>query len=505
MRNKFGTILISILLFSSVAAGQQQDGSVLERRVSLNEQDQSLGYILDQVSWQTRVFFSYDAGVIDSEKRYSIDALDKSLFSVLNEIFNARKYKFTELENQVIITKREDIRERADTATLDTIPVKYYFLTSKLVDDSRGRPISYATISLLNKPIGTISNRDGEFLLKVHPDRILDTLVISCMGYRQLIMPAFHLLDEDLIVMNAMSIRIREVKVTSTTPDKLLVNIRENIRKNYSGQTKLMTGFYRETVKQDKGYISVSEAIVEILKAPYYSTYKDDVTRLVKGRQNRNVQPLNWLNFKVQGGPFSITKLDIVKTAETFVDEQYQELYKYNISKVISYMDQPAYVLQFQPVSDRIFPVYKGEMYVHRETFAVLHCNFGYTKPGLRDATNVLIKKKPRGVKVRTTYVNYAINYQQYQGRLQIASAQTAIKFRIRSKHDKLNSEFISVSDLLITDIQPTDLKKIARGEAFSQNDIFVDMIGNYDPQFWENYNIIQPDEDLRNAIKDLP
>jgi len=29
-------------------------------------------------------------------------------------------------------------------------------------------------------------------------------------------------------------------------------------------------------------------------------------------------------------------------------------------------------------------------------------------------------------------------------------------------------------------------------------------MIGSYDPDFWENYNIIKPDEDLRIAVQKL-
>ena len=85
-----------------------------------------------------------------------------------------------------------------------------------------------------------------------------------------------------------------------------------------------------------------------------------------------------------------------------------------------------------------------------------------------------------------------------------MATAQASIKFRIRSRRENINSEFHSVSDLLITDIQPTELRRFGRDESFGQRDIFVEMIGSYDPQFWENYNIIKPDEDLRNAVQNL-
>ena len=495
-------IVFSILLFFLSANGQQQDGSVLEKRITINETDKPLNTILDQLSWQTGVYFSYDATIIDSNKNYSVNANGISLYTVLNQLFNSDIFNFTELENQVIITKKSN-PDFINSVKKDSIHLKYFFLSGKIIDDKKGEPIPYATISILNKPIGTISNTDGDFLLKIHPDLIRDTIIISCMGYAQFITPAFNLLDEDVFIMKPVSIRIREVKVTSTTPENLLKNIREKIQTNYSTNTDLMTAFYRETVQQDGSYISASEAVIEILKASYNSMLKTDLVRLIKGRRSRDIKPLNWINFKLQGGPFTITKLDVIKTMESFIDKDNQHLYNYNVSKVIWYNNYPVYVLNFKPVTEfRDQTLYEGELYVHRETFAVVHAEFYLSKTGLKNAQNVLIQKKPKGVKARPIYVNYTVNYQFIDSKWKLANAQASVKFKIRNRSDKLNSEFHSISDLLITDIQPTDLKRFDRDESIGQRDIFVEIINGYDPEFWENYNIIKPNEELQNAIK---
>ncbi|NQU51097.1 MAG: carboxypeptidase-like regulatory domain-containing protein [Bacteroidetes bacterium] len=494
-------ILISILLLSLPAKAQQQDGSVLERRVSINQQNQPLNYILDQLSWQASVFFSYDASLIDAEKKLSIDINNKSLYTVLNKLFENRGFDFSELENQIIISEKIHTKN-IQTVKNDSVPIKYFFLTGKLIDSKKENPIKYASISVLNFPIGTISNDDGEFLLKIHPNNILDTIVISCMGYSQIITPAHTILDEDIFAMNPISIRIKEIKVTSTTPQKLLKNIRNNYTLNYSNSTKLMTAFYRETVKQDEKYINISEAILEVLKAPYFNTLRSDVVRLLKGRKSPDVQPFQWINFKLQGGPFTITKLDAIKTLERFIDKDFEKLHNYHISNVIWYNNHPVYVLAFEPASVLKFPAFRGEMYVHRETFAIVHVRFQLVKSSLLEAKSLMIKKKPRGIKARPSYVQYNVNYQQFQGKWHLATAQASVKFKIRSKRDKLNSEFHSISDLLITDIQPTELKRFTKIESFKQRDVFVEMINNYDERFWENYNIIKPDEDLRNAFK---
>jgi len=315
-------------------------------------------------------------------------------------------------------------------------------------------------------------------------------------------MPAYEILDEDIIEMSQVSIRIKEVKVMATTPEKLLQNIRENLEVNYSNGSKLMTAFYRETVKQDNDYISVSEAVIEILKAPYTNTLRTDLVRIVKGRRSPDVKPFQWLNFKLQGGPFTITKLDVVKTLESFIDEEFQNSYQYHISKVIWYNDNPVYVLEFKPVPDFSKHGFIGEMYVHRETFAVVHVNFGFSKSGLKNAESVMIKKKPKGVKAKPVFTSYEVNYQQYSNKWHLTNVKASVKFKVRSRNDNINSEYHSVSDLLITDIYDTELRKFERDESFTQRDIFVEMINNYDPDFWENYNIIKPDEDLQNAFK---
>ena len=503
MHKCINLILIIILLLPFFSKGQQQDGSVMENRVTIFQQNQPLSSILNQLSWQAGVYFSYDANLIDGDKKYSIEAVNKSLFTVLNLLFNAKRYEFSELQNQIIISKKmpEEIRVEA---VVDTIPEKYFFLTGKIIDKKKREPISYASVSLFNKPVGTISNNDGDFLLKIHPDDIYDTLIISCMGYAQLITQANEILDEDVILMEPVSVKIKEVKVTAITPKQLLDNVRKNIFENYCNDPKLMTAFYRETLKEDKNYINIAEAVLEILKAPYNNAFKDDLVRLLKGRRSPEVQPFQWLNFKLQGGPFTITKLDVVKTMESFIDKEYQDFYKFNISKVIWYKDNPVYVLQFYPVNNSIFPVFEGEIYVHRETFAVVHASFGFNKSGLNKAQSVLIKKKPAGFKVKPAFVHYEVNYQLYKGKWYLYNVRSSVKFKVRSKHDKINSEYHSVSDLLVTDIQPTELKRFARRELFNQKDIFVEMINDYDAKFWENFNIIKPNEDLQNAFKTM-
>lgn len=489
-------ILTAILLLPFLSKSQQQDGSILERRVSISAKNQPLQNILQQISWQADVFFSYDATIVDSDKTFNIEAADKSLYTVLKQLFETEKYNLKELENQIIITQKTAAKSIEQKE-------KFFFLSGTLIDQKKGKPISYASVSVLNKPIGTISNSDGEFLLKIHPSTINDSIIISCMGYKQIILSAHKLLDEDLFFMEPISIRIREVKVKAVTPEELLRDMRRNIKHNYSLSSRMLTTFYRETVKQDDAFINVSEAVMELLKAPYAGTFRNDLVRIIKGRKSPDVQPFRWLNFKLQGGPFTITKMDVVKNMENFINELSEEAYRYEIKRVIWYHKQPVYVIGFSPRSEKYFPGFEGEIFIHKESSAIVHANFKFNKHSLKQAQHIMIRKKPRGVTARPVYVRYQVNYQNYQGKWHLSTSQASVKFKVKSKRDKLNSEFHSVSDLLVTNIEPTDVKRFTTNERFTRRDVFVEKLGQFDEQFWENYNIIKPDEDLRNAFKE--
>ena len=64
-----------------------------------------------------------------------------------------------------------------------------------------------------------------------------------------------------------------------------------------------MTGFYRETIRKNRSYISIGEAVVEIFKAPYQNDLRYDAVRIYKGRKSNDVEKMDTVLFKLQGGP----------------------------------------------------------------------------------------------------------------------------------------------------------------------------------------------------------
>lgn len=497
-------ILAFILMAAYTSRGQPQDGSILQKRVTLRVQERPIASILEIISDQAGVYFSYDASLIDSEKEISLKANNKTIDEILQEIIGADNFQFKELKNHIIIAFREPEVFISDPVKKTSLVENTFIYSGKIIDRKTKEPIHSVNISLNKKPVGTISNQDGDFILKLNTSFDQDTILFSCIGYALKLMPLLELKNQTTISLDPISIRIKEVRVTAVTPEEIIRKIIENIPQNYGNEPMMMTSFYRETVRQDENYINVSEAVMEILKSPYLKITREDKVRIIKGRKSPDVKSFKWINFKLQGGPYTITKLDVIKTMETFLDSEFKDYYKYEIKDVIWYKNHPAFIIGFKPLKNVGFPCFNGEMIVDRETFALMQASFTFGRPALNLVGKSMVKKKPTGVKVRPIALKYKVEYAYYSGKWFLNTASALLEFKVRSREDKINSIYESVSDLLVTDIKKTNLKRFPKEEVFSFKDIFSETIINYDEEFWENFNTIKPTEDLKNAIRNF-
>lgn len=493
---------ISILLLATIISfGIRQQDSVLNRVISVRAEKIPIASVLRLISSEQDIYFSYDASLVNTEREISLRAENRTLSEILKIIFPHGEFRFIQKEDYIIITTLEDNHEIFEEDEVGK-PEEIITLTGSVLDYVTREPLAYVSVAVQNIAIGTITNLDGEFILKLPIEYASDSLIFSFVGYQLATRAIQNFKPDGIIHLHSVSIRIREVKVKAVSVEELLDEVRHRIGSNYPTSNRLLTGFYRETIRQDNDYISITEAVLEVLKSPYLSDFREDKVRLLKARKSPDIRPFHWVNFKLQGGPYTITKLDAVKTMETFIDKEFQHLYRYNISDVIWYKEHPVFVVSFRPVKNISFPLFKGEMYIDRESYAILFARFSLDNYGLGIAEQSLIRRKPKGFKVKPLNVDYQVDYRMHENQWFLHSAKAYVSFRVRSREDRVNSVFESVSELLVTDIKDTDLKRFPGRDLFTINDIFAEMNVDYDENFWGNYNIIKPDEDLQNAIR---
>jgi hypothetical protein len=89
--------------------------------------------------------------------------------------------------------------------------------TVHVVDTQSGRPVPYASVGVLGRPLGTVADAKGSFLLARVSAAPTDTVVVSCVGYqsRRLLVADLSKLPE--LTLTPQAEALQEVKVKAGT------------------------------------------------------------------------------------------------------------------------------------------------------------------------------------------------------------------------------------------------------------------------------------------------
>jgi hypothetical protein len=286
---------------------------------------------------------------------------------------------------------------------------------------------------------------------------------------------------------------------------QLIRDARGKIPENYGDSPAMLTAFYRETIRQNRTYIAISEAVFDVYKAPYSRFIDNDRIRIYKGRKSQDVSKMDTILFRLQGGPYYLFALDLVKNPEELLSEENMNFYNYYYSGLETVEDRDAYVVEFDQKTGVSMALYKGKIYIDVNTLAISGVDFELSQQGINFAPETMIKKKPVGMKIEVPEATYVVKYRIIDGRWFMNYARTEAKFRCRWNRKLFRSTFTTVSEMAITDIDLENIEKFKVRDASKPTDVFSDQVSDFeDPGFWGEYNIIRPEESIEVATQRL-
>ncbi|MEI7523217.1 MAG: carboxypeptidase-like regulatory domain-containing protein [Mariniphaga sp.] len=486
MRLSTRNLMLLLLILLGFKLSGQEHLPVLEHRLTCRVDSSSVEQILEKIVNENTLFFSYNPDILP-KGLISLNLCNITVDELLRKILPVNDYRIDKLDNQLIITRKE------------ATPIK---LSGIVVEGRRETPIVYASVGIEGESIGTMTNIDGKYDLIIPWRLRTKTVSIRCLGFKPQEISIEILKLNPKITMEPISIHLREIEVKPVDVSDVLKKFRKNIEQNYEGSTQMMVTFYRETIRRDNQYVGIWEAIMEVLKHPYDSSVADRV-RFLKGRKSNFQKYFNDVTLKIQGGPWYITTLDIVRNLETFLDPKFENLYKYRFEQPEMFNGRVIWVIRFSRNADIEFPCYYGRILIDAESYALVSAEFGLDKKSLKLNGETFIKKEPFGYVTRPEGAEYSVKYRMINGRWQFFSARTDVTFQVRQKKGSLKTEYRSVSDILVTQQFPFPSHvRFGPEGLFRADDIFSDIKGSYDPDFWGNYNVIKPDEDLGKALR---
>ncbi len=310
---------------------------------------------------------------------------------------------------------------------------------------------------------------------------------------------------KNVISLETAPIPIKEIIVKPLNPDEIVRKAMGLIGKNYESVPNLMTAFYRETIRKNRTYVSIGEAVVEIFKAPYANDVRFDGARIYKGRKSSDVEKMDTVLFKLQGGPVSVLQLDIAKNTEAILTPEAMEYYTYSLTGVIEIDNKPHYVIDFIQKQSVDMPLFMGSFYIEMDSYAITEAEFGFNLSNKEQAESIFIRKKPIGMDVTPELVTYRTKYREQNGKWYFAYSRAEVKFKVNWKRKLFNTYYTTMSEIAVTDRTAEEVIKFTGKEKIRYTDVFSDKVSAFaDPKFWGDYNVIEPDQSIESAIRKL-
>jgi hypothetical protein len=365
-------------------------------------------------------------------------------------------------------------------------------VSGKVVDKETKEPLQFATVGIVGKSIGTITNLQGEFDFHIPGELRNNILAITMLGYKTFEAPAWSLLSDSLVIQAEKSnLVLKEVVVSDSLKGGDILHIAlSRIDQNYPDKPFMMEGFYRDLKKVADTYVSLLEAAVKI----YDEDYKEPRNKF-KLRERVGLKEVRrslgysskFTSFFDQGNLLEDLLLHNSIRYRHLPEED--EFLKQLVREKDNYFnDQPVYVVTHK--ADQM------TMLIDKKTFAIIHFEDENT-------TNDYVGKK-RGLTSKLVKVKRVIDFKLFDNKLYLnyLTVDSQINW-YDEETNELKFETRLQQQLLVNSVEPNTTKKIGMREKMKNYGLqYQDQA--YNKEFWDNYNVIKASQLDKKIIRDL-
>jgi hypothetical protein len=467
--------------------------------------------LLNRITEQTGLFLIYDSRLIENDKRVRVESGSYTLEEFVRTITGNNRLNIKIEGNHLLIYIPADAEDTITLPSRDKAPpsldsqneVTFFSLSGRLKDRITGEPIVYGTVSVDNYPLGTVTNNNGDFKLTL-PDSLLGTYIkFSHLGYLTRTIEESLLSGQELTFwMDQRIIPLQEIVVRAIDPHKTLREMLSARSANYSKEPVYLTTFYREGVEY-KENITLSEAVLKIYKTGInYSTSSEQV-KVLKMRRLSNPDQKDTLVTKIKSSINSSLLLDLVKNPPDFlIHTGNQPIYDYSHTDITVIDDRRVYVISFKQKEHITAPLYRGKLYIDALNFALVEARFEVNPEYVKLTKDDIIIKSSRSIEIIPESISYIVSYKPYDGVYYLNHVRGDLKFKVRRKRRVFGSSLHAWFDMVNCNTEISDVSPFARNERISTRDIFSEMTYSYDKDFWGNFNVIIPEDNLKEFIR---
>jgi CubicO group peptidase (beta-lactamase class C family) len=389
-----------------------------------------------------------------------------------------------------------------------------------ILSSSTGEWISYASVGLSRSSFNTMSNEKGEFIFKIPGGDLNDSIYISHVGYKPIVIKV-NLSDTGFSIVNLQDAvtQLSEVVIKAINPLDLIKKAISRIPDNYPAKPFRLNGFYRLTGMKESRVIHLSEAVFGVYNENYSG--KNSQFNLIKSRVDKDLTAFNGSdNVEIGLNPSEIFSVDIIENIKKsdLLGEQGLKDHQFRLKGLVNYNGQPAYEILFDEKDGIKRSLYQGKLFLDADNLAFLELNIQLSQKGLKYYNWTLVQKimfNLAHISVRVLADEQIITYRKYGSKyyLNHVNAKSVYYLAGGKKHFLLDP-LTNKINYLVTQIDTAGVEAYSNEEILgskrrieSQSKVINDTKDSPDhsdttDRFWENYNLIQAEFNVDSTVR---
>lgn len=383
----------------------------------------------------------------------------------------------------------------------------YTTYRGRVMDSESKDRLEAVNLEVKQSNVGTVTNSEGEFILKVSDDENTGIVVVSLLGYQPKEVSLDGLTGKNpVIYLEPKATSLSEVNLVAFGNAEALV--RRVFNDKYDNQLNdpvMMTAFYRETIRKRRRNVSLTEAVVNVYKQPY-TAVRRDVLELRRARKSTDYRRLDTVALKLQGGPFATVFLDVMKYPEFIFTSETIGEYRYEFKSPSTVNNRTVYVVSFTLDSRPDEPHYYGQLYIDTETLALVSADYKLNVGDKEAAGRMFVKKKPRDIFAYPLSATYKVDYRERDEKWHYGYSRADLTFRVEEKGKWFNTTYTLSSEMAVTDWESNPNNELPKAkDRIRPNVVITDQVSGFsDPDFWGPLNVIEPDKSIESAISKI-
>ena len=361
-------------------------------KVSLSLNNVSLFEAMQEIEAKTDFYFFYKNEDINVSNRVNLVVKEAPIYYVLEKLFDSKKITCKILGNKIVLKKNPI-----------SVTNKEYVLKGKVIDMKTGEPIPFCNVIIDGTYIGTSTNEEGNFIIKVGSIPI--KLVFTHLNYENKTLEVTSEAFEALVKLTPNVNLLNEVVITNQSDKQALELAQRAYYKIKEEKAKVYgKAFYRQKSRNAEKYVELAEIIYDI----EYDHDGINDWEILEGRYAlNNEKSVTNKNFTLLT---PLMKLTQPNTNDLIfpLNPQMESFYKINIKNTIKSGEDLIAVLSFTPKKKLDIPVFEGDVYISKTTFDVLKVSSSVFRDDFK-----LTKLTSKNSSWKNYKYSYEINYKK--------------------------------------------------------------------------------------------